>query len=649
MLRRRSAPEPSPTAAPASSGPSPLVERLRSEGWVLPRGLQARADGTDPAWTLVGTLSSPTATPVDPAGLVVVDGWSLDWWIGADDRWHLPAQEPSVRQRLVDDAPVVETRLRIPGGDAIQRVYGIRSPRLGGDEWIVVEIENATPVPFGAALVVRPLLADRPGAIGALTVAPTLGGTGRDEAHLVRLDGRASLVLPRRPNRSATATLAGGDLTPEALEAAGTELADVRCADGFATAALIYPVPHTAVLRVLIPVGEQDPDALIGWPSSIPDASSVASGWELQRRGPRIALPERRLQDAFERAGRHVALAHDGEAVRRDGREAPALDPGATEALLGALDVLDQPAEVGPVIVGWTDQLAAPEPEVDVTVLRAVSRHYRLHRIEALLEWVLPDLAAAVERIDRADRKGRLREPVARWRAGLALDDAAAALRTAGQLDASTSVAALARRLDAPTPPLVEVVDQLAAVERGLAEGDPDALVALDELVAAASPTSAWAGPDGRGRRTGHDLAASAAVVLAVRALLVGDRGDRLDLLPVLPPTWFGGGIELHDAPTAHGRLSYAVRWHGARPALLWELVGHDGAGPVELRAPALDPAWSSTEARGEALLAEVAPPEGIDLYQHVPDHPDIDPAMLKPGDEPAPPPPSLPEGGTFS
>jgi hypothetical protein len=55
----------------------------------------------------------------------------------------------------------------------------------------------------------------------------------------------------------------------------------------------------------------------------------------------------------------------------------------------------------------------------------------------------------------------------------------------------------------------------------------------------------------------------------------------------------------VHDAPTRHGPLSYAVRWHGARPALLWE------APPgVRLRAPGLDPTWSSETTRGDALLA---------------------------------------------
>jgi hypothetical protein len=41
------------------------------------------------------------------------------------------------------------------------------------------------------------------------------------------------------------------------------------------------------------------------------------------------------------------------------------------------------------------------------------------------------------------------------------------------------------------------------------------------------------------------------------------------------------------------------VRWHGPRPALLWEC---EGAGRI--RAPGLDPAWSTDEPRGDALLA---------------------------------------------
>ena len=33
---------------------------------------------------------------------VVGESWSLDWWIGADDRWRVPAREPAVRQRTIE-------------------------------------------------------------------------------------------------------------------------------------------------------------------------------------------------------------------------------------------------------------------------------------------------------------------------------------------------------------------------------------------------------------------------------------------------------------------------------------------------------------------------------------------------------------------
>jgi hypothetical protein len=69
----------------------------------------------------------------------------------------------------------------------------------------------------------------------------------------------------------------------------------------------------------------------------------------------------------------------------------------------------------------------------------------------------------------------------------------------------------------------------------------------------------------------------------------------------VVPDEWLGQGIELHDAATDLGTFGFAVRWHGDRPALLWEL---DAVRPARLVAPALDPTWSSTDAKGEALLA---------------------------------------------
>ena len=87
------------------------------------------------------------------------------------------------------------------------------------------------------------------------------------------------------------------------------------------------------------------------------------------------------------------------------------------------------------------------------------------------------------------------------------------------------------------------------------------------------------------------------------RRVLVHERGPELELVPGFRTQWLGQNIAVHHVPLREGELSFAIRWHGARPALLWE------APPgLVLRAPTLDPAWSTTEPTGETLLAEPPP-----------------------------------------
>jgi hypothetical protein len=98
-----------------------------------------------------------------------------------------------------------------------------------------------------------------------------------------------------------------------------------------------------------------------------------------------------------------------------------------------------------------------------------------------------------------------------------------------------------------------------------------------------------------------------AAFLVALRAALVREVDDRtVALLASFRDDWRGAPIEVHGMPTRLGRVSFAIRWHGERPALLWEVA--DAAPGLVLRAPGLDPAWSSTEPTGEALLAPPAP-----------------------------------------
>ena len=88
----------------------------------------------------------------------------------------------------------------------------------------------------------------------------------------------------------------------------------------------------------------------------------------------------------------------------------------------------------------------------------------------------------------------------------------------------------------------------------------------------------------------------------AVERSLVAAGRRTSDILPGgLPPTWLGANFEVHGLPTsARSTLSFALRWHGDRPALLWEQTGP----PVTLTATAIDPEWRSDAPSGETLLA---------------------------------------------
>ena len=110
----------------------------------------------------IGATGQFARWTVSPWGAVVPWGQEapelLDWYIAADDRWHVPAQEPTVRQTRTEGAPVIETRVRIPDGDAVQRIWAVPD----GDGNVIVEFENESPLPFAIALTGPRVVTDRP-------------------------------------------------------------------------------------------------------------------------------------------------------------------------------------------------------------------------------------------------------------------------------------------------------------------------------------------------------------------------------------------------------------------------------------------------------------------------------------------------------
>jgi len=176
-------------------------------------------------------------------------------------------------------------------------------------------------------------------------------------------------------------------------------------------------------------------------------------------------------------------------------------------------------------------------------------------------------------------------------------------------------------RVELPDPALQAAVDAArpAVVLAGQAwKVDPSVVAVLEDWGLDAEAAAGWGRLTGRERRrlarrepaTGswahvHELLSRrdpAALLGAVRDVVVSDADGTLVLLGDWPSEWDGLPVDVRDAPTRRGPVSYSVRWHGDRPAFLW-----DAPGGGRVTVPGLDPTWSSSEPRGEVLLARPA------------------------------------------
>ena len=657
--------------------------------------------------TTLGNPASPRSSVVDGRGLVTPWGnpWSLDWWIGADDRWHFPAEDDTVRQHLVLLTPVVETAMRVPGGDAVQRVYAVRAAGRS-DELLVMEIENRSPAPFAVAFAIQPGSPAGPGAVGHIDL----------DERTVLVDGRPAVYLPRRPPRCVVRRAGDGDLALiVASGGAGEQFVEVPVdpAAG-ARGAFIHPVAHTAVLRVSMPSVPESPDGrdgLGGAERAIPKgrAGHATGGGRTGRRGrlpppmlyPRLptrpgpgwprpaaacgsschldgsptwstptagSCSSRRAAAASRRrrcwrspstAGgstprRPRSSGHACPANVRDGRRGPLSgdEPAATGAVLWALgehhrltgDVAWTLAEPiarsarwiererhrtrGGRDPAWRGLLASGRPSggdgpecsyadslwslrgqlAAAEVLRALGEGSAAQTASAWAVSFRSDLEASFAR--QHEQSGHWALPAGPGRAPAPANPAGLigcsplGLYPPSHPAMAATIDAVRDRLDqdgigpaAGLDPQLSL--QLAAVE--LLAGDRRSLDRLAGVAESASETLTWS-------TDGDDLGTTTRFCSLVRDLLVREVPGGLAVCTRLPEGWRGESVEVHDAPTAAGRLSFAVRWHGERPALLWELDPRSG--PVALSAPGLDPSWTSSQSSGEALLAPVAAPD---------------------------------------
>lgn len=240
----------------------------------------------------VGNAGSPRRALVSPAGAVTLpSGWRVGWAVADDHRWHEPDREAAVRSRLVGNAPVVETALRIAGGDAVQRVYcvpALAGPHRGAGELLIIEIENASPAPIAVAL----RASDRAGRSVPATLSGTAATFGRSTEFGRSGFGRSGF------GRSATLVV---DSRPFLVDGA-----------------VQFPLAHRAKARIGMAMQPSDAGALDGLPlAAVASSEAVARGWDAHlRRAARLELPPGRVADMVGAALASAVLLASAETTR---------------------------------------------------------------------------------------------------------------------------------------------------------------------------------------------------------------------------------------------------------------------------------------------------------------------------------------------
>ncbi len=545
--------------------------------------------------------------------------------MGAEDRWHVASSGAFVRQSLLDATPIVLSGLRLPGGEIEQRAWSAVDGATGLPV-LVVDYTNATKVPVALAI-----------AVSSTPSAPTTATIDVADG-VVTANGEAVAKFSRQPSRYGYATngrsaqeiTVAGDADPTFPESG------VSSESGAANVGFVFPLPHTATVRAVFPLraGVQASElARIDLPS-LPPSDRVIAGWKAQTaRGPRFDLPERQIEEAVDAARSHLLVHVAGDDPLR--WPGVAVDGCERSELTMALDEQGLAAEAERLLLAATDLQNSDgsfdHARLDATAswIVAVERHIVLTGNIDIADALVERVASGVHWLAKQQRGSRLRPSRrffgvgdapewvsaeerqsynARWTAR-AYRSAISILELADQPDAALAVRL---HLDA----LTDEMSHRSIASDGPGDGalSADPIDQLRRDLLEGEPLWTWPTADDP-----HDPARTAAFLRLVRSIVVNDSGSSVDLVPGFGEAWLGQPVALLRLPTRGGSLSFAVRWHGARPAVLWEM---EGDRPFTLTCSEIDPNWSTTERRGEALLdAPVLDHVHVHEHGHSHDH----------------------------
>ncbi|MGI9607104.1 MAG: hypothetical protein ACR2P0_13285 [Acidimicrobiales bacterium] len=579
-----------------------LPELQSLDAWVLPRALErARTTGersdVTRAWNSLTTFGSGVIARVDQGGAVfpVDDALAIDFLIGAGDRWVHPAGEASVRQQRVVGLPVVETRMRIGDSDVVWTAWADESEPGGR---VVVEFVNEVDVVVALAVVVRP--------VGLLRSWPIVDADVDGRA--LRIDGAPRVVLPREPGDVVVGDVSTGDIV-ERLGRPESGPSAVRSANGTATIAAVLPLTPGSPLRVeIIGPASRNPE-----PRPKPTLDQVVAGWDTHlENAVALELPGWPKHLPVSLVAGLLTAGVDGSTMRDSSMLE--LASMATAAAMAGLP--DTATDVLAVLLGRSESSPTDETELAaiatacVACVRIESAHRSLRDHTRI---VVQSIGSVLVSGALSHARGDLLQLVAMVAGERAAADA---LAIVGSSPSIVMLEALARSgAELEYAEWSELAEELAQRPRPIDPGDIGLAMRvgarIDTSFDAVVPVRALAGNSWRWPSAVHDGEpigdgdspyARAALLLGLLSTIARSTADAIEVIPKPDPSWFGQNVDIRHLPTRFGDLSFSIRWHGARPALLWEFDGSSDR-PLTLRS-GLDATFETLERSGEALLA---------------------------------------------
>ena len=393
---------------------------------------------------------------------------------------------------------------------------------------------------------------------GPVSVALAVSGsisTAQVRGSRLLADGRVALELDRTPGGAAA--VSDGEIWQVVRSGPRAGDCEARSRSSLSAAAVLVPLAVRVPLRLTLPVA--------GGPVEARPPERVAAGWlSLVSRAASVALPDETAERAWRRGIAACVLAAGGADPAVASRAAVVLDR------VGLPDEADRAREL---ILRAVEGSRLPAGDAAAALRALASRRLRSGRVSGLAEWAGPLVGAAGDQLDTVtlEQVSSALEP-----------EAPAAARDARRLLAVMSARA---------PTHGGGGSGQRRIRRWTASG-----AASGDRVAAVVRDSMAFGGDGL------------AGIEAVLDCLVDEAADHVVMAPALPAAWRGASADALSIVTGHGELSFSVRWHGSRPALLWDLAPEDRSrtgvhddGAV-LRC-GLDESWTTSEPSGEVLL----------------------------------------------